>query len=150
MKDDSKDAMEVWENKVIPVVIRRGGAEAIRIRIPYASDNRTWLRVNAKKRKPVWNKIMKCWELPASRFNEIVGMILEKFKSLYIIQPYKEKEVCCAACMDATGFECECSCMGANHGSGNSGGWYEVSEHYAVRYGNVKLACRLLTKDDGA
>jgi len=142
-----KDALEIWGNKKTPVVIRRGGSAPIRLRIPYSNDNRAWLKVSSRKRDPQWDKKLGCWELPKSRFNELVHMILERFDGVYIIQPYREKEVCARACMEATGFECQCSCMGRNHGASNSGGWFEVSDAFAVRYGEKRLACRLLLAD---
>jgi hypothetical protein len=146
MIETDRNAMTIWNNGKIPVVIRRGGTKPIRIKIPYANDNRSWLKSGPRKKEPEWNRVLKCWELPSSRFNELVGMILERYGKIYIIQPYKEKEVCASACMNAKGFECQCSCMGANHGANHSEGWFEVSDHYAVRYGEEKLACRLLTR----
>lgn len=147
MQSDEREAKVIWNNGAIPVVLRRGGKQAIRMRIPFASDNRDWLKGGPRKKEPEWNKEKKYWELPASRFNELAGMILERFGRLYIIQPYREKEVCAPACMNAHGFECQCSCMGANHGAANRAGWFEVSDAFAVRYGEQKLACRLLVKD---
>lgn len=150
MTSDVREAKSVWNNGGIPVALRRGESQPIRLRIPFAEDNREWLKNGPRKKKPEWNREKKYWELPASRFDELIGMILERFGRIYIIQPYREKEVCAPACMNAEGFECQCSCMGANHGSHHHRGWFEVSETFAVRYGERKLACRLLkkTKDD--
>lgn len=146
MRPDEKEAKVVWNNGAVPVVLRRGGSQAVRLRIPFSSENREWLKNGARKKEPEWEPKQKYWELPHSRFNELVAMILERFGHLYIIQPYREKEVCAPACMNAHGFECECSCMGANHGAAHSGGWFEVSDTFAVRYGETRLACRLLLK----
>ncbi len=121
VEEEKKRAKRVWNNRVIPVVLRRE-KRPIRLRIPKASDNEDWLRNGTRKRKPRWDSAGGYWELPASRFNEVVKMILGCYGSLYIIQPYREKEVCARACMEAHGFECQCSCMGANHGSAHSGG----------------------------
>jgi hypothetical protein len=145
---DVKQATEVWSNKVVPVALRRGGSKPIRLRIPYRKDNRAWLKSGKRKKEPVWIKEKEYWELPASRFNELVRMILDRFGSVYIIQPYREREVCASMCMHATGFECQCSCMGANHGSENSDGWFEVTDTFAVRFGETQLACRLLRKEE--
>jgi hypothetical protein len=38
--------------------------------------------------------------------------------------------------------------MGANHGFGNDGSWFEVSETFATRWGEEELACRLMVKRD--
>jgi hypothetical protein len=34
--------------------------------------------------------------------------------------------------------------MGANHGAGNDGSWFEVSDAFAFRWGDQYLACRLM------
>lgn len=94
MKIDEQDAKIVWNNGKIPVALRRGKSLPIRLRIPFAADNRTWLKNGPRKHQPQWIKEGKYWELPASRFNEIVEMILDRFRQIYIIQPYREMEVC--------------------------------------------------------
>ena len=67
------------------------------------------------------------WELPKSWFNDFVDRALQRYGKVYIIQPYREQEICARACQEALGHECQCSCMGANHGVGNDGSWFEVS-----------------------
>lgn len=144
MTPSDQQSKTVWNNGVVPVIVRRGGRQPIRLRLPYAENNRSWLKNGPRKREPLWEASKKYWELPSSRFNEITRLLLNRFGKLYIIQPYKEQEVCAPACMNATGFECECSCMGRNHGMGNHGDWLAVNETFAVRYGDTQLACRLL------
>ena len=139
-----KEASEIWNNGEIPVMLRRGGSKPTRIRVPYRDDNRQYLR-NGPKKQPAWDKVGKYWELPASRFDELVKLILNRFGEVYIIQPFREKEVCAPSCINAKGFKCECSCFGANHASGNNDGWYEVSDSLALRWGESKLGCRLLS-----
>lgn len=39
---ERKDLLAVWNQKEIPVIHRPGGAKPIRIRVPYAPDNRQW------------------------------------------------------------------------------------------------------------
>lgn len=146
MDSELQDAKVIWNNGEIPVLLRRGGSNAIRIRIPYSPNNRVWLKNGPRKREPDWSKEKKYWELPASRFNELVKMTLNRYGKVYIIQPYREQEVCSPSCIDAKGFECQCSCLGANHGSGNHQGWYEVTEALALKFGNAKLGCRLLER----
>ncbi len=67
------------------------------------------------------------------------------YRACYAIQLYRKKKVCAAAHWNAVGADCECSCMGANHGSGQpSGRWYEVSETFAVMWGVQRYSVRLL------
>lgn len=144
METPELDAKTIWNNRDIPVLLRRGGSNAIRLRMPYHPGNRTWLRNGERKRMPDWVSNGRYWELPASRFNELVEMFLHRFGQVYILQPYREREICSPSCMNAVGFECQCSCFGANHGMGNDGRWFEVSEACAVRFGPQMLGCRLL------
>jgi hypothetical protein len=136
--------LEVWNQKAIPVILRRGGkGERLRARIPHALDNKKWLQ-DAKRLSPEWIDKHQCWELPKAWFNDFVVRALARYRKLYIVQPYREQEKCSPSCLNAVGHECQCSCMGANHGAGNDGSWFEVSEAFAVRWSERYLACRLM------
>jgi hypothetical protein len=116
-----KEMKRIWGQKQIPVVLRRGKkGQHLRIRIPYSRDNRNWLR-NERRASPTWVGERKYWEIPKAWFNDFVERALQKYGRLYVVQPYREQEKCAPACMSAVGHECQCSCMGANHGAGNDG-----------------------------
>ena len=144
METDPQKLKAIWNQEEIPVVLRRGGkGEKLRIKLPDAPDNRILLQ-SLGKHHPVWFPEKGYWETPKRWFNGFVEKALTRHGRLYIIQPYREREVCARACMNAQGHECNCSCMGANHGSGVHGSWFEVSEYFAVRTSKPELACRLL------
>lgn len=140
----------VWKHqKEVPVVLRRTGkGERLRVKLPYATDNRSWLR-NGRRTNPEW--IEACgdqpgyWELPKSWFDDFVDRALARYGKVYIIQPFRAQEICSPACQNAKGHECQCSCMGAHHGAGNDGSWFDVSDTFSTRWGERELACRLLT-----
>lgn len=134
----------IWDQTEIPVILRRtaNGAK-IRLRLPYSKTNRQWLQ-NGHPPLMDWIPAGAFWEIPKAWFNDFVNRALVKYGKLYIIQPYRETEVCARACMEAKGHECQCSCMGANHGAGMGNKWFEVSETFAVRSTQRVLACRLL------
>lgn len=135
----------VWNQQLTPVVLRRTGpGEKLRVRLPYASDNRRWLQ-NDRRVAPEWICGGSYWELPKSWFNDFVDRALVRYGKVYIIQPYREQEICARACREARGHECQCSCMGANHGVGNDGSWFDISDTFSTRWGERKIACRLLT-----
>ena len=139
---------DVWNQKLMPVVLRRTGiGQKHQIRIPYSKSNRLWLQ-NGRRVSPEWIGNQKYWEIPKAWFNDFVERAVEKYGKLYVIQPYREQEKCAPACLNAAGHECQCSCMGANHGAGNDGSWFEVSETFATRWGNQELACRLMIKSN--
>src|SRR4051794_23904750 len=113
----------VLDQTRIPSIMRRGKGHKLEVRLPYADDNRPWLQQRLKS-APVYDRAVRCWKLPANAFNKVVREILERFGAIYVIQPYQVHEVCAPACWNAEGHECQCSCMGANHGTGNSLGFF--------------------------
>ncbi len=139
---------EIWKQDRIPVIYRQGKGKPLLVRLPYSPNNRDWLK-SERRNKPVWDAKFKCWETPKAWFNSLVTQALKRYKKLYIIQPYRKQEKCAPACMNAIGHECQCSCMGANHGSQSlSNSWFVVSDAFATRWGEKELACRLMTANE--
>jgi cell filamentation protein len=66
--------------------------------------------------------------------------LARKYGKVYVVQAFAHFEKCAPACWNATGFQCECSCMGQNHGSHASGDWWIVSETFAIRREGRELA----------
>ena len=119
------------------------------VKLPYDPENRHWLR-GERHRKPTWNARFKCWETPKAWLEDVVIRLLQRFGRAYLIAPYREVEKCAPAYWDAVGLDCECSCVGANHGMGRPDGWwYIVSEACAVQWGERRLSCRLLEPGNG-
>lgn len=140
----SENVLDVWNQTTIPVIVRRTKkGQQHRLRLPYDKENRYWIK-NNRRSNPIWVSQSKFWEIPKAWFNDFIERALTKYGRIWIIQPYREQEICATACMNAVGHECQCSCMGANHGSGNDGSWFEVSEAFATRWKGQQWACRLL------
>jgi len=135
----------IWRQELIPVIYRKGPGYPLMLRLPYREGNRAWLK-QGKRNEPKWITDKKYWEVPKAWFNDLVSLSLERWGNLYIIQPYQAQEKCAPACWNALGHECQCSCMGANHGSESAGrGWFIVSDTFATRWNSSELACRLLS-----
>ncbi len=144
-EDQRERLANIWNQRSTPVAFRPiGPGLKLRVRLPYAENNRGWLQ-HGRRAKPQWHAEHKYWQLPKSWFNDFVDRCLLKFGRVYIIQTYRQQEKCAPACQQAVGHECTCSCMGANHGRGNDGTWFEVSNTFATRWLNQQLACRLIT-----
>lgn len=140
---DVREAAAIWRQAAIPAVYRPGGAPLL-VKLPHASDNLGWLR-NGKRTAPVWRARFKSWEVPRAWFNDVIRRALQRYQRVYAIQPFREQEKCAPACWNASGFDCECSCMGEHHGEqGGGAGWFVVSETCAVRHGERVLGCRLI------
>lgn len=149
------DLRRVWKQDTVPVIVRKGKGHKLRVKLPKAREDFELLRraqaflqaTRPKGRQPVWLYQFNGWEVSQDWFSELVDHILNRFGAVYIIQPYREQEKCASACMNARGYECQCSCMGSNHGAGGpDAGWFEVSEVFATRWGDTHLACRLMKR----
>jgi len=146
MSDGDRDPhlREVWRQKKVPVVFRRERPLPLLVKVPYAVGNREWLRDDGRN-IPDWDKQHEAWEIPQAWFEKTIKLCLRRYKACYVIQLHRERQVCAPACWNAEGIDCECSCMGENHGSGHPGGrWYEIGETLAVSWGVQRYACRLI------
>jgi hypothetical protein len=144
MEAQDQTAAAIWKQTKIPVLYRRGRGIPLMLKLPYSRDNFDWLR-NDSHRKPDWNARYKCWEVPNAWFDDVIRRSLQRFGRIYVIQPFRALEKCAPACWNAKGFECECSCMGKNHGSEiPSGNWWVISETFAMQWQGRELACRLV------
>lgn len=136
---------EIWRKASPPIIFRRSNSEPLLVRLPYARNNFDWLRAD-KRRKPDWNDRFKCWEVPVAWYDWLAKRLVDRYAATYLVQLYREQQKCAPSCWDAQGLHCECSCMGANHGSGcPSGRWHEISDTFAFEWGPRRYACRLLT-----
>ena len=141
---DDPSLIRIWNQTRVPVVVRGGPLGPLVVRLPYADGNRDWLRDSGRS-KPDWLRDEKAWSVPKSWLDDLLRRCLRRYGSVYLVQPFRKSEKCAPACLNAIGAHCECSCMGKNHGSGNSAGkWHVVSETLAVRYGRREFSCRLL------
>ncbi len=135
---------EIWSQKTIPVVYRPGGSNPLLVRLPYASDNRVWLK-GRHRNKPKWNPEHKRWEVAKSWFEDVVKQAIVRYGSVYVIEPFRVQKKCAPACWNAKGLECDCSCMGQNHGTGDpSGRWYVISDSLAVNWGPRQYSYKLM------
>lgn len=138
----------IWKQIRIPVIFRPGGNNDLKVKIPYAKDNRVWIK-KGHRINPVWIRDKRHWTMPRSWFNDLVNKCLDRYGKVYVIQPYREQEKCAPACWNAKGHECNCSCMGENHGSqGAYSDWLVISDAFATRWGEKEYACRLLANNN--
>ena len=141
-----QSAAAIWKQDKVPVIYRQGNGPLL-VRLPYSANNREWLRSD-NLRKPLWIKQYSgCWQIPNNWFNDLAHRMLQKFPRLYVIQPHRVMEKCAPACWNATALDCQCSCMGKNHGSQQAlGRWWIVSETCALKWRGRELACQLIER----
>ena len=144
---DPKDPKlrELWRRANPPVIFRRSGSYPLLVRLPFGTNNYSWLRGD-KRHKPKWDAKFNCWQTPVAWYDRLAQRLLKQYDSVYLIQLYRELQKCAPACRDAKGLHCECSCMGENHGAESlDSRWHEVSDTFAFKWGELEYACRLLT-----
>lgn len=113
------------------------------VHLPYREDNKLWVRGLGITR-PKYDSEHQAWKLPKTWFNGFVEAALVRYGQIYVVQPYREFEVCAPACRNAKGHDCNCSCMGQNHGTGDGDGWFDVSDTFSIRWGRKEMALRLM------
>ena len=151
MKPRFENARKAWNQKQFPVILRRkkqaGKNPKLRVKIPPGANAYFVLRGESRRsHEPIRNTEGNYWELPYSRLNELVEILAKKFGSVILMQPVRHKQVCAKACMEAMGFECECSCLGENHGSRNmDSSWFEINDTYAVNYGEDEVSVKVIS-----
>jgi hypothetical protein len=135
---------EIWNQKKIPVVFYKGKKNPLLLRLPFSKDNRFWLKADHRI-NPIWEEDHKYWIIPKAWFNDFIKRSLARYGNIYLIQSYRPYQKCAPACWNAEGVDCECSCMGENHGTGKPDNkWFVISETCAVSLGENKYSCRLL------
>lgn len=146
-----QDAKDAWNQKETPVILRRrkqsGKNPKLRIRMPDGEDHFQLLKGKSKNNhNPIYFDNRNFWDLPYSRLDDLVQILATHFGKVLLMQPIRESQTCARACMEANGFECECSCLGAHHGSHNmDSSWYEVDDTYAISYGEEKVSLKVIS-----
>lgn len=148
---DVERMRSIWREGASPIVYGEGKGSPIKARVPINPEDpfemyttRKWLRLN-QSRIPAFNPRDRSWTLPRSWLSKVTDKILRHYGSVYLIEPLRDQRRCAPKCWDAKRHDCECSCLGENHGVGRPDrDWYEISETFAVKNGPKKMACRLL------
>jgi len=141
---EEEKLVDVWRQDTTPVIFRQGKGFPLLVKLPATLNDDFWI-LYSKRSLPSRDVQYNCWKIPKSWFSNLVERLLKRCGQLYIIQPYNENEKCCYACQNAIHHICECSCMGANHGSLNiDNEWFSVSEAFVASRKERLLACRLM------
>ena len=137
-----KPFSKIWFESPVPALFRPPKGQVL-VRVDKHPTNRCLIKLG--RNWPRWVEQRHCYQVPAAWFSKLAKVIVNEFGAVWIIQPFREKQICAPACRDAEGLVCECSCMGEFHGVNHAGnGWFEVSESFMVRYSSAQWACRLL------
>lgn len=90
----------------------------LRVSLPYAASNRNRLRDLIGKRSALaWTG--RYWTMHRRHFPTVVDALGRDHGSVVVITEHRTIERCHAACREALGTECVCSCLGRHHGCGH-------------------------------
>jgi hypothetical protein len=102
---------------VIATVYRPVGTGRIRVRMPYAVGNRAFIhRTLGSLVRPDWNGAEKCWEISRQHMRATVEALADRFGVVEVAIDFRTNSRCDIRCRDAEGDDCDCQCMGENHG----------------------------------
>lgn len=148
--DEQNRIARILAQRTTPSVVRPPKGK-LEVRLPYAEGNKGWLTTGHRTRGDVkWHVQGKYWITPASWFFELARRLVQRHGAAYILQKHNEMEKCAPACWNAKGLDCNCSCMGERHGSGDpEGRWYVVSETFAFTWQGASYRATLLTAKPG-
>lgn len=91
-------------------------------KFPPSRTNRWWLRGPVGIRSPRLDG--KWWHLPRSCLTRLVNAAIDRYGYVALWRDMSKLSHCNKACLEATGLDCDCSCMGVFHGEG-AHNWYE-------------------------
>jgi hypothetical protein len=91
-------------------------------KIPPVKGNFRWLHESVGIRSP--HLAEGRWRLPRSCLVRLVTAAVDRYGQIAVWRDMSKLSRCTTACLQATGLECDCSCLGVHHGE-NSHGWFE-------------------------
>lgn len=91
-------------------------------KIPPRKGNRRWLHETVGIRSPELGGDR--WNLPRSSLVRLVTAAIDRYGFIVLWRDMSKLSRCTRACLEATGAECDCSCLGAHHGQ-DAAGWFE-------------------------
>ncbi|MGW2057433.1 hypothetical protein ACWCOZ_26560 [Streptomyces sp. NPDC001840] len=103
-----------------PWVRRNIGEQRLWVWMPFqGGSNRRWIKEELGARvRPEWNgdASPRRWEIARPHLRTIVEALADRFGEVEVILQFVTTERCDTRCQEATGDDCECSCLGVNHG----------------------------------
>lgn len=138
----SASGQEVWKHLVDGRVVTAPGVGPVAMvwlprdgqviaKIPARKGNRRWLHEYVRIRSP--RLVGDRWYLPRNCLSRLVIGAVDRYGYVKVWRDMSRLSRCTRSCLEATGIECDCSCLGEYHGSEDSGGWIE-------RVGDVMVA----------
>lgn len=129
----------------IPTVHRPAGTGRLSVRMPFAPGNRAWIHDRLGDRmRPDWNRTAKQWEISRQHLRAVVEALVERFGVVEVVIDTRATNRCDTRCRDAEGDDCDCQCLGENHGGAAYWReWMQVGDTTLVSPGVVRRVLRV-------
>src|SRR5438093_12492432 len=88
-------------------------------KIPARKGNWRWLHKSVRIRSPRLDGDR--WALPRNCLVRLVTAAIDRYGYIVVCRDMSTLSRCNRACLEATGVDCDCSCLGAYHGADSSG-----------------------------
>ncbi|WP_280498946.1 endonuclease domain-containing protein [Nocardia farcinica] len=90
-------------------------------KIPPRKGNRRWLHESVRIRSPLLDDDR--WYLPRTCLSRLVIAAVDRYGHVVVARDMAKLSRCTQSCLEATGMDCDCACMGLSHGSANTDNW---------------------------
>lgn len=115
--------------------LRHDGESSLIARVPPQKGIGEWMR-RGRHHKAHFDPVSKEWTLPYAWRDEMIGRLANRYGGVLVLRDAAVTERCAPSCVKAVSpvTQCECSCGGANHGTGAlPTGFQVINEALAVR-----------------
>lgn len=118
---------------------KRTASRRVEVTLPYRHGTRRWLRsVCGAGSRPEFDRVRKVWLVSRPHFGAVVAALVGEYGAVDVYADHTARSACGALCREAVGDECDCSCLGENHGGQVwRKEWIKLSEEWLVI--NVKV-----------
>jgi hypothetical protein len=122
----------------------------VAIRMPYAKNNRAWLKETLGARiRPEWDKPNRCWWVARNHFGSVIEAMRDRLGRIDVYVDCRNTERCDTRCKNAKSRECTCQCLGKHHGEGGiTYGWKLVGDTTEIRSTGVTRRHFVVVRED--
>ncbi len=112
--------------------------------------NKDWFKdVTGRAIRPTWvagpNGWDGHWAIAREHLTIVAEELALRFGEVHVTAHYSTRERCDTRCQNATGDDCECSCLGVRHGEANQAAWKQVGATTLIRSAGVAVVDRVVT-----
>lgn len=115
--------------------------------------NKDWFKeITGRPIRPTWisgpNGWDGYWVIARQHMTLVAEELALRYGTVHVTAEYSTLEKCDTRCQNATGDDCQCSCLGVRHGEALQASWKQVGATTLVRSAGIAIVERVLTSTD--